>query len=100
MQALAAQLEGDDPAAAFFNWKAWARPAQLPPEGDWTTWLLMGGRGAGKTLAGAQWVRALAAQEISPIALVGETMSEAIAVMVNGQSGLLRVHRAADRPVL
>ena len=52
------------PAAAaelYFDWPLWARLAQLPPEGEWVTWLLMGGRGAGKTRAGAEWVRGLAA---------------------------------------
>lgn len=85
-----------------FLWPVWARPQQLPPDGDWTTWLLMGGRGSGKTLAGAQWVRALATGDkpVSPIALVGETMTEAIAVMVKGVSGILSVHPRAERPVL
>ena len=67
----------DAPAEAdYFNWHKWAFPKQLPPPGDWTTWLLMGGRGSGKTRAGAEWVRSLARQGVSPIALVGETMAE------------------------
>jgi phage terminase large subunit-like protein len=78
----------------------WARQAQWPPAGDWTTWLLMGGRGSGKTRAGAEWVRAQAGQGVSPIALVGETMSEAIEVMVRGESGLFHVHADDERPVL
>lgn len=87
-------------AELYFDWSNWARPAQLPPEGDWVTWLLMGGRGAGKTRAGAEWVRGLAAEKIGPIALVGETITEAIAVMVEGQSGLLAVSPPWDRPKL
>src|SRR5690606_30632086 len=71
-----------------------------PPPGDWTTWLLIGGRGSGKTRAGAEWVRGLAAQGVTPIALVGETMTEAIAVMVRGESGLMRVTPHAERPRL
>ena len=39
------------------DWPIWARADQLPPAGDWTTWLLLGGRGAGKTRAGAEAVR-------------------------------------------
>ncbi|HAQ36605.1 MAG TPA: ATP-binding protein, partial [Alphaproteobacteria bacterium] len=39
------------------EWDSTARPAQLPPEGDWRVWLFMGGRGAGKTRAGAEWIR-------------------------------------------
>lgn len=73
------------------DWSLWARPKQLPPQGNWTTWLLMGGRGSGKTRAGAEWVHSLASQNppIAPIALVAETMIEARSVMVEGQSGLL-----------
>ena len=42
-------------------WGLWARGNQVPPEGhDWHNWLLLGGRGAGKTRAGAEWVKAMA----------------------------------------
>lgn len=88
---LAAKLADSELSEIAFNWPIWAMPHQLPPEGDWTTWLLLGGRGAGKTRAGAEWVRSLAEQGIGPIALVGETMTEAEAVMVKGDSGVLRV---------
>src|SRR5262245_3261752 len=47
-----------------FLWGFWARDEQLAPPGDWVTWLLMGGRGAGKTRAGAEWVRGLAADGV------------------------------------
>jgi phage terminase large subunit-like protein len=72
----------------------------MPPDGDWVTWLLMGGRGAGKTRAGAEWVRALAADGLGPIALVGESITEAIAVMVDGVSGLMAVSPPWERPKL
>jgi len=85
---------------AFFCWPRWARRAQRPPPGDWTTWLLLGGRGSGKTRAGAEWVRRLARRNISPIALVGQTMSEALDIMVRGESGLLSVHPDKERPIL
>ena len=86
--------------ALYFNWDQWALDKQLPPAGDWTTWLLLGGRGSGKTRAGAEWVRSLAAQGIGPIALVGETMVEAVSIMVRGDSGILSVHPDLMRPVL
>jgi phage terminase large subunit-like protein len=96
--------ELDQPSAGelMFNWRLWARGEQLPPGGDWVTWLILGGRGSGKTRAGAEWVRAQATgpAPVSPIALVGETISEAIAVMVEGESGLLRVHPADEEPRL
>ncbi|MDR3376651.1 MAG: terminase family protein, partial [Ancalomicrobiaceae bacterium] len=88
------------------DWSTWARPDQMPPPGDWTTWLLLGGRGAGKTRAGAEWVKAMALGHppfttagIGRIALVGETYADVRDVMIEGVSGLLSVHRRAERPV-
>ncbi len=81
-----------------------AHDHQLPPEransgADWTTWLVLGGRGAGKTRAGAEWVRNLAlADGGARIALVAETEHEAREVMVEGVSGILAVHRRGERP--
>ena len=96
----AGKLSPAQAADLFYDWPVWARDAQLPPPGDWVTWLLMGGRGAGKTRAGAEWVRGLAAAGIGPIALVGETITEAIGVMVEGPSGLRAVTPFAERPKL
>ncbi|RUT31007.1 ATP-binding protein [Arsenicitalea aurantiaca] len=97
-----ATLGDDEVEALLCDWTSWARPEQLAPAGDWTSWLLIGGRGSGKTRAGAEWVRAIATAErpVSPIALVGETMIEAMAVMVRGESGLLAIHRSDERPVV
>jgi phage terminase large subunit-like protein len=83
-----------------YLWGLWAHDKQLPPPGDWVTWLLLGGRGAGKTRAGAEWVRGLAAAGIGPIALVSETITEAVAVMIEGPSGLLAVTPPGERPKL
>jgi len=97
---LLSQLSQDELEALKFDWSIWARKSQLPPTGDWTTWLLLGGRGAGKTRAGAEWVRANAtgAMAKSPIALVGETISDARAVMVEGHSGIMAIHPTDERP--
>ena len=82
-----------------------AHPYQFAPERansgrDWTTWLILGGRGAGKTRAGAEWVRAIAAgDKTARIALIGETEHETREVMVEGVSGLLTVHPHAERPL-
>lgn len=74
----------------------WALPHQLPPEGEWRTWVILGGRGAGKTRAGAEWVRAqvegarpLDVGRARRVALVGETIEQAREVMVFGDSGIL-----------
>lgn len=95
-----AALSDEEAEKSYFDWRKWALPKQLPPPGDWTTWLLMGGRGSGKTRAGAEWVRELARDKVTPIALVGETMTEALSIMVRGESGIVNVHPDDDRPVL
>lgn len=88
-------------------WRIDAREGdQKPPEGDWLTWLYLGGRGAGKTRAGAEFVRGLAmgidpfAREATgPIALIGETYADVREVMIEGASGILIAHPAGQRPV-
>jgi phage terminase large subunit-like protein len=65
----------------------------------WTTWLILGGRGSGKTRAGAEWVREVASNDPQArIALIGETEHDAREVMVEGVSGLFAVHRYDERP--
>jgi len=80
------------------SWCAWARPGQIPPEGGWRVWLLMAGRGYGKTRAGAEWVHHLAEEEDLRIALVGPTEEEVRKVMIEGASGLLACARDRERP--
>lgn len=79
---------------------------QLPPEGDWLTWLILGGRGAGKTRAGAEWIRTevegatpLGAGRRRRVALVAETADEAVEVMIRGESGLIACSPKDRRPV-
>lgn len=101
-------LSPEDRARLLADFAIWARPEQLPPDGDWTVWLLLGGRGAGKTRAGAEWVRGLALgippwsdRPVSPIALVAETLQDAREVMVEGVSGLMAAgwgDRRGDHP--
>ncbi|MDB5649210.1 MAG: ATP-binding protein [Hyphomicrobiales bacterium] len=92
-------------------WEMQARDDQWPPEraigGDpWTVWLVMGGRGAGKTRTGAEWVRGVALglpgyshHPVSRIALVGETAADVRDVMIEGVSGLLSIHTRDERPI-
>jgi phage terminase large subunit-like protein len=87
-------------------WGFWARFDQLPPKGDWLIWLLLGGRGAGKTRAGAEWVRAAVnggewdgAPAIGRVALVGETLADVRDVMIEGVSGILAAHPRGERPM-
>jgi phage terminase large subunit-like protein len=83
----------------------WALPHQLPPDGVWKTWAIMGGRGAGKTRAGAEWVRAEVegARPGDPgrakrVALVGETVDQVREVMIFGESGLMACSPPDRRP--
>src|SRR5271170_7002978 len=84
---------------ALTAWEFWARPEQLPPKGDWTTWLYMGGRGTGKTRSGAEWVaeRALTGAG-RRMALVAATLADARDVMVEGDSGILAISPPWFRP--
>jgi predicted phage terminase large subunit-like protein len=82
------------------GWRAKARPSQLPPPGDWWTgWLLMAGRGFGKNFTGAGWVNeAVETQQAGRIALVAPTAADARDVMVEGESGILRLSPAWNVP--
>ncbi|GAO40669.1 phage terminase family protein [Sphingomonas changbaiensis NBRC 104936] len=80
------------------QWRWQARKGQFEPEGDWRLWVIMAGRGFGKTRAGAEWVSALArADGTLRIALVAATIDEARAVMVEGESGLIAVAHADEQ---
>jgi phage terminase large subunit-like protein len=72
------------------DWRSIARPNQLPPEGNWSIWLQLGGRGAGKTRSGSELLRERVESGIARrIALIGSTASDVRDVMVEGPSGIL-----------
>jgi len=105
--AFLAALSEDAVRATPWLFEVWARAeTQLPPEGDWRTWLMLGGRGSGKTRAGAEWVRR-AVEGATPrepgsarrVALVAETWQQARDVMVQGPSGLLACSPPDRRPL-
>ncbi len=83
------------------GWRAKARPEQLPPQGsEWNGWLFVGGRGAGKTRTGAEWVcECVELGEAKRIALIAPTSHDARHVMVEGESGIVTVAPAWNRPV-
>src|SRR5688572_6599387 len=73
------------------RFEPWAHDGQLPPEGEgWRVWLMMAGRGFGKTRAGSEWIHSLAMTGRKRIALVAASIDEARSVMVEGVSGVLR----------
>lgn len=82
-----------------YDWEVFARDAQLPPPGRWTTWLILAGRGFGKTRSGAEWVRdRVTTGQARRIALVGATAADVRDTMVEGESGLLAIAPPWDRP--
>ncbi len=112
-----------DLATLSHDWHVWARDSQLAPVTTpagkpWRTWLFLGGRGAGKTRAGAEWVRAealpsrvAASRPLSRdqpqgsrhaqqkrIALIGPSLQHVRSVMIEGVSGLLAIHPERERP--
>jgi phage terminase large subunit-like protein len=81
------------------DFEQWAHKNQLPPNGEgWRVWLMMAGRGFGKTRAGAEWIFRLANGKPGVrVALVGGTIAEARSIMVEGVSGLLSVAKRFRR---
>lgn len=104
-QYVVGHLSADQLAELRHEWRFWARPDQMAPEGDWTTWLILAGRGWGKTRTGAETIRGwvcgsspLGRGSYGRIALVAETSADARDVLVEGESGLLSIHPADYRP--
>lgn len=98
-QALLAAMSEQQRRPLRRYWPLWAHDGQLPPDGDWLAWLILAGRGFGKTRAGAEWVRAIAeADPEARIALVGASLGEVRSVMVEGESGLLAIAPRGQRP--
>ena len=92
-------LDAAQQARTLDDWEFWARPNQLPPPGDWRVWLLLAGRGFGKTRSGAEFVCArVEAGLASRVALVGPTASDVRDVMIEGESGLLAISAEDRRP--
>jgi phage terminase large subunit-like protein len=93
-------LSDDEADDLLYDWAFWARPSQTAPPGDWRTWLILAGRGFGKTRTGAEWVRGeVEANRRGRIALIGATAADVRDVMVEGESGILAVSRPSFRPV-
>jgi len=100
-QTFLSSLTDEESALLLYEWTFWARENQLTPDGDWTHWLLLAGRGFGKTRTGAEWVRDRAEQGDcnKRIALVAPTASDARDVMIEGESGILSVCPPWNKPI-
>lgn len=82
-----------------WDWEWWARANQLAPPGDWMTWLVLAGRGFGKTRTGAEWVRANVTSKLAGrVALIAETQKDLEEVMVFGDSGIMSVFPPHQKP--
>lgn len=96
---LLADLDDDTAEALLYDWALWARQEQLPPAGAWFCWLILAGRGWGKTRTAAEFIRGeVEAGRAGRVALVAETAADARDVMVEGESGLLAVCPRWNRP--
>ena len=93
------RIDDNKAAPLLADWPWWRRGDQCPPAGDWHVWMLLAGRGFGKTRTGAEWIRGYA--ETHPgarIALVAASLHEGRQVMIEGESGLLAIAPDDDRP--
>ena len=107
-KALLKGFSEDECRALLYDWQYWARPSQLPPDiSQWFCWLVMAGRGFGKTRMGAEWVRSriegptpLTAPKGAPprVALIAKTSADGREVMLEGESGLMSICAKDFRP--
>ncbi len=97
--AVLANLPPEALAAFQHEWRFWARADQLPPTGEWRTWLICAGRGAGKTRSAAEWVREQAESgRRRQIGVIGPTADSLRRIQVEGPSGLLAIAPPWCRP--
>lgn len=94
-----AGLTDEQQRAVMFDWSVWRRPKQRTPGGEWRVWLILAGRGFGKTRTGAEFIREqVETGRASRIALVGATAADVRDTMIEGASGLLSVFPPDRRP--
>ena len=92
-------LSDREASELLYDWRLWAREKQLPPaDTEWVVWMVIAGRGWGKTRTGAEWIRLRVNNGARHVALVGQTSADVRDVMVEGESGLLAVSPPWDVP--
>lgn len=98
LASLRQQLTPAEWAALGTDWKVWARDNQLPPPGDWTYWLILAGRGFGKTRTGAETMR-MWSKVYKRTTIAAPVWSDVVDVMIEGESGILNVCPDGERPI-
>ena len=94
-----AKLDNKTKARLLWTWRGWwARPAQIAPDGQWTNWLILAGRGFGKTRSGAEWIRERWKQGYHRMGIVAETSGDMRDVLIEGPSGILAISPKDERP--
>ena len=89
---LISSLTKDELIPTLSNWRFWLRDEQLAPDNDWRIWLFLGGRGAGKTLAGAHFIEeSVRLGRARRAGVIGATFNDTRAVMIEGESGLMKL---------
>jgi phage terminase large subunit-like protein len=91
------KLSEEEHELLLYEWGFWARPSQIAPPGDWQTWLVMAGRGFGKTRIGAEFVREKA-KKYARGALIGATGADVRDVMILGESGISNITPPDEKP--
>src|SRR5690242_1557015 len=93
------QLTDQQSTELTWDWAWWARKNQLPPESVWNGWLIIAGRGWGKTRVGAEFVRnEVEVGRAKRLGLVAETSADGRDVLIEGESGLLAVSPPWNKP--
>ena len=90
----------DEALAMQYDWRGiWARPEQLEPPSEFLIWLILAGRGFGKTRTGAEWVRdGVERGEFKRVALIGRTAADVRDTMIHGESGIMSISPPWMRP--
>ena len=90
-------LSSGEAEALLYEWSEWMRDNQRPPEGEWANWLILAGRGFGKTRVGAEMVRHWV-KDFRFVNLIGATAADARDIMIEGESGILAICPRQERP--
>jgi phage terminase large subunit-like protein len=91
------RLSRSEAEALQYDWNEWARDNQRAPGGEWATWLILAGRGFGKTRVGAEMVRGWV-KDFPFVNLIGATADDARDIMIEGESGILAICPGQERP--